>query len=175
PVDDRARERDALPLAAGELEGAPVAEASELDQLQGLLDALPADAPRHAPDAEAVADVLLHAHVREERVVLEDGVDVALVRRPAGHVRSGELDPAGIGPLEPRDQPQRSRLPGARGTEEREELAPRDREVDAVDRDDVAIGLADLDEPDVGRGLRLDLGHGARPLARLRRQGPPPA
>ena len=42
PVDDRARERDALALAAGELRGLAVAESGEPHQLEHLVDALPA-------------------------------------------------------------------------------------------------------------------------------------
>ena len=40
-------------------------------------------ATRDALHPQAVADVLRHGHVREEGVVLEDGVDVALERRRA--------------------------------------------------------------------------------------------
>jgi hypothetical protein len=49
--------------------------------------------------------------VREERVVLEDGVHVARVRRQVRDVAAAELDPAGIRPLEARDEAQRRRLP----------------------------------------------------------------
>jgi len=38
----------------------------------------------------------------------------------------------------------------ARGPEQGEELAARDLEVDAVDRDDIAVSLADADQSNVG-------------------------
>jgi hypothetical protein len=48
--------------------------------------------------------------VRKQRVVLEDRVDVALVRRALGDVGAGQLDPPAVGPFEARDQAQRRRL-----------------------------------------------------------------
>jgi hypothetical protein len=57
-------------------------------------------------DLEAVLDVLLHRHVREQRVVLEDRVDVALEGWLLGHVDAGELDGAGRGQLEAGDHAQ---------------------------------------------------------------------
>ncbi len=110
--------------------------------------------------AEAEGDVLEDRQVREEGVVLEDGVDVALVRRQPGDVLALELDQPGRRLLEAADHPQRRRLAAARGPEQREELAVLDLEVDVVDRDDVAEAFGDVDETDI------DFGHG--------RPGPPP-
>jgi hypothetical protein len=81
--------------------------------------------------------------VREERVVLEDRVHVAGVRRAAGDVLAAQLDAPRVGTLEAGDDPQRRRLPEPGRAEHREELAARDLEVDRVDGDDVAVGLAD--------------------------------
>ena len=81
PVDDRPRERDPLALAARELNGLAFAVRVEAHHAQHLLDlALPLGAP-DALHLEPVPDVLGDRHVREERVVLEHGVDVARVRR----------------------------------------------------------------------------------------------
>src|SRR5206468_5660733 len=112
---------------------------------------------RHALDAEPVGDVLADGHVREERVVLEDGVDITQVRRPARHVTTGELDPTGVGPFESGDQAERRRLARAGRPEQREELPRRDLEVDAVDGDHVAVRLANADKPDVRRLTKLRL------------------
>ncbi len=77
PVDERAGQRDALALAAGELRRPAVAEVlAEPHHVQRLQRA-----PRGARlladllDPQPVLDVLEHVHVREQRVVLEDGVD----------------------------------------------------------------------------------------------------
>ena len=121
---------------------------------EDLLDAALALAARNALDAQAVADVLGDGHVREERVVLEDGVDVALVGRAVRDVGAAELDSSFVGALEAGDQPQRRRLARSGRAEQREELAGGDLEIDPVDRDDVAVRLADALEPDIDLGRR---------------------
>src|SRR5262245_2425327 len=90
-VDDGARERDALPLATRELRRLPLPVCAQPHHLERLLRAL---SPLAFPDLlhhQPVLDVLLDGHVREERVVLEDGVHRAVVRRQARDIRAGEL------------------------------------------------------------------------------------
>ena len=150
-VDDRARERHPLALPAGQLDGLPVAEAVEADEFQRLLGAAPALRALHALDPQPVLDVGSHGHVREERIVLEDGVDVPVVRGPAGDVDAAELHAAGVGALEAGDDPERRRLARPGGPEHGEELAASDLQVDPVHGDDVAVGLPDSAQDDVGR------------------------
>ena len=114
-VHERARERDALALAAGELHRLAAAEPGQPDAVRAPpRPARAARAARDALDAQPVLDVLRDGHVREERVVLEDRVHVALVRRTAGDVVAAEQDPPRVGPLEAADQAQRGRLARAR-------------------------------------------------------------
>ena len=123
PVHERAGERDALLLAAGELARPAPAEAFEPDQPQHLVD--PAlhvrlvDALAPQPEGDVVED----REVREERVALEDGVDVAPVGRQPDDVAVAEVDRALVRLLEAADHPQRRRLAAARGPEQREERA----------------------------------------------------
>src|SRR5919106_1166062 len=128
----RARESDALLLAAGELVREAVPERREADHLEQLRDAARTVAAR---DAEA--DVLRHGQVREEGVVLENHADAPpLGRHPRGRVRDRALEQAhlaAVRPLEARDQAQQRRLAAARGAEERYELAALDAEVGVVD------------------------------------------
>ena len=86
--------------------------------------------------------------MREERIVLEDGVDIAVVRRDLSDIDTRELDRAGGRLLEARDHAQHRRLARARGAEQGEELAVGDVEVDTVDRHHVAERLAQLPQPD---------------------------
>jgi hypothetical protein len=80
--------------------------------------------------------------MREEGVVLEDRVGVAEVRRHRRDVATGELDATGVRPLEAGDHPKQGGLARAGWTEQREELALIDDEVDAVDGDDLAVVLS---------------------------------
>src|SRR5712692_7074553 len=72
----------------------------------------------------AVGDVLAHAHVREERVLLEDEPDAPLVRLAEDPPRgvepdlAVERDPSHRRPREPGDRPQHRRLAGARRPDE---------------------------------------------------------
>ena len=172
-VDERTRERDPLALSAGELDGLAISDAGQPDDFENLLHPLPPHSARDAFYAQAVGDVLRHGHMRKECVILEDRVHVALVRRRARDFPAVELDAAGIRSLEAGDQPQRRRLAGARRAEEGEELSRLDLEIDAVDGDDVPVGLANADEAYV-RCRSRSVGHPRRLRERLRRQASPP-
>ena len=103
-------------------------------------------------DDQPVADVVADRHVREERVVLEDRVDVTVERRDGRDVGAVEQDPALGRQLEAGDHPEGRRLARARRPEHREELAVADVEVDAVDGDDRErpVGLDELGDPPAG-------------------------
>src|SRR6476620_1019193 len=147
-VHDRPRERDPLPLAAGELHRLAVAEARQADSLEHSLGPGAAVAAAHSLDSEAVLDVSRDRHVWEERVVPKDRVHGALGGRDARHVDPLQLDASCVGLLEAGDHAQRRRLSRPRGAEHREELAGADVEVDARDGDDVAVDAADSAEAD---------------------------
>ena len=159
-VDQRAGQCHALLLAAGELVGLAPGELRHLHELEGvvgpgggvlLLAAL-------GPEGDVVAD----RQVREEGVGLEDGVDRPLVGPRAGQVGLPDHHPAGRGLLQPGDHPQGGGLAAARRTEQGEEGAPRDVEVNAVDGDEVTEGLGHALEPEVAAGFS-ESGHVSSP------------
>src|SRR4029079_16621569 len=154
-VTDRPRECDALLLAAGELARLATLAPGEIDELEDLGDAR-LDLPlRHALPLEPERDVVGNRHVGEERVALEDRVDVPLVRRQAHGVAVAEEVPPGRPLPEAADHPQGRRLAAAGRAEEREERAARDLERDAVDSPQVAELLHDILEPDIRRHRAL--------------------
>jgi hypothetical protein len=91
--------------------------------------------------------------VREERVRLEDRVDVALVRRQSCDVAVADQELALVWLLEARDQAQRRRLAAAGRAEQGQELAAADRQVEPVDGHDVIEAFR--------HGAQLDVGLGA--------------
>ena len=95
----------------------------ELHELQRLAGAGIALGLADAALLEPVGDVVQHAHVREQRVALEHGVDVAPVRRDADGVDAADEDLALVRLLEAGHEPQRRRLAAAGRPEQREELA----------------------------------------------------
>ena len=142
--DERARESDPLLLTTGELARLALAVVGELDEVERLRDALPVLVLRQLLVLETEADVVRDVQVREERVALEDGVDLALVRRYLSHVDVVEHDSTARRALEPRDHAQRRRLPAAGWADHREELAAGHPQVDPVDRGHVTELLRQL-------------------------------
>ena len=82
----RARQRHALQLAAGELGGIAAGEPVEAHQAEQLLDARADLVLGALAHAQAEADVVVHGHVLERRVVLEDEADPAVAGGRGGHV-----------------------------------------------------------------------------------------
>ncbi len=114
PVDQRPGERHALALAARELRRPALPEAAERHHRQHLLGPAPALFLRHAADHQSIGDVVRHVHVGKQGIVLEHGVDVALIGRDAGHRTVVDADLAGRWLLEPGDQPEAGGLARAR-------------------------------------------------------------
>ncbi len=161
--DQRARERDALLLAAGELARQPVRHAFQADQRRAPRDAQLA-APRHcdAAAARAVGDVVEHAHVRKQRVVLEHRVDAAggtaAPRRRRRHRPPAFRCPAAT---KPRDAAQQRGLAASARAEQRDELALRHVERQLVQ--DLARRRRTWQQPADGKQW---LRHGLQALAR---------
>jgi hypothetical protein len=102
--------------------------------------------PRRAAsirEPQREAHVFGDGHVRVERVALEHHRQVALRGRQPRDVAAVEVDAAGAERLEPGDQAQQRRLAAAGRPDEHGELAARDRQVDALDRLDLAELLLD--------------------------------
>ena len=132
----RARQRDALPLAAGELVRVAVGQPVELHQLEqlehlapDLLGGRPLRAPLH-PQPEG--DVLEHGHVPEQRVVLEHEADLPLAHVAVGGILAVEQHGAAVGHLEPGDHAQQRGLAAPGRPEQGDQLAGREGQADIV-------------------------------------------
>src|SRR5581483_9605299 len=112
--------------------------------------------PAFEPGVHADKDVLERGHLLEQADVLERAPDPALgdvVRRLAGDVRAVEDDATRGRLVDAGDHVEEGRLAGAVRTDQRDDRAARDREVDVVDRDEPAELLAErvgLQEDAVG-------------------------
>src|SRR5205823_5770363 len=122
-VGERGRNRHALLLAARKLMRVLLAVLFEVDELEQALDLRFDRAAAAATYAQAVADVLLDGHTREQSVGLEDDADAALARRQVRHVAPVEDDAAGVGLFEARDDSQDGGLPRPGSAQEHERLA----------------------------------------------------
>ena len=94
--------------------------------------------------AQAEGDVLEHRHVAEQRVVLEHEADVALAGAVAQRILAVDPHFAGIRPVEAGDDPQQRGLARTGRTEQRQQFALADLQVDIVERGERAELLDDV-------------------------------
>ena len=139
-LDQRAGDRDALLLSAGELARlAPEVflDLNELGRALHLLADLLAGIalPRRGiPDVrQREGDIVRHGHVRIQRVILEDEPDVALLRHGGRHILLAEPDFALGDVLKARKHVERGRFAAATRPEQARQLAILKRQVEAVD------------------------------------------
>ena len=149
---ERACERDALALPAGELRGVAVGEKVELHEFEQLMHASldlglrRTFAPRQ--HAQPEGDIFEHRHVAKQRVVLKDETDLALADADLARVLAVEQHLAGVRRLQAGDYPEQRGLARARQPQQRDQLAGFDVQVDIVNCDEVAELLADISELD---------------------------
>jgi hypothetical protein len=127
-----AGQRDALALTARQLGREAVGQPVQLHQLQQVVhlgtDDLfrrPLAARLHA---QAESHVVEHAHVAEQRVVLEHEADVAFAHMGVGGVLAVEQHAAAVRRLEPGDDAQQRGLAAAGRAQQRDQLAGREIE-----------------------------------------------
>ena len=154
PVDDGARDRDALLLAARQLRRLAVAELVQPDRAKGRARLLLALCAGDAAHLQRKGDVLQHRHVRKQRVALEDHAEIALVRRHPGDVVATHKNVACVRIFEACDGHQDRGLAGAGGAEKRQEFAGLDLQRDPVDRGHGAEALDDRPQVDADGATR---------------------
>ncbi|HEY6434894.1 MAG TPA: hypothetical protein VIZ17_23225, partial [Acetobacteraceae bacterium] len=135
---------DALLLAAAELAGEAAGERAHADQGEAVLHALADGGFGDAASARAECDILVHAHVGEQGVVLHHHADAAGVGRQVGDVVAADADAAGGRADEAGHCPQRGGLAGAGGADDGHDLAGRDGEGKGVECHGAAIGHRDV-------------------------------
>ena len=105
-IDECACDRDALLLTARHLSRAALGELGHLHHVERFGDARGDLRFCDTLLPQTVSDVFCHGHVREERVVLKDGVDIALVGRHALHELTRDTYEPLVGLLEAREHAQ---------------------------------------------------------------------
>ncbi len=130
---DGAADRHPLALAARELAGLAVHQVLDLEDARGVRHPHRDLVARHAAHAQAKAEVLLHRHMRIERIGLEHHGDAALGRVEVRHILAADEHLAGRRLLEPGYGAQQRGLAAAGGPDEDHELTVLDVEIDIVD------------------------------------------
>jgi hypothetical protein len=157
------RHGDALLLAAGQLVRVAVIQAAESDQVEQARRDGPTLAPGQAPQPER--NVVRHAQVREEGVVLEHHADPAAVRRQAPDwardLAAVELDRARADRLESGDGAQHGRLAAPTRAEQAADLAAPQAQREAVHCGQLTVAADQVVE------LQEGVGHGDQVFPRL--------
>jgi hypothetical protein len=134
-----------LLLSAGELVGRTALKSVHVHSVESSLHSLGDLGFGGVLIPEAKTDVVFDAEVGEQRIGLEDGVDRSPMRRGIGHVAAIDSDLTTVGTFEAGDQPQGGGFSAAGGTEQGEELATFDAEIDVVDSGMLAEALVEID------------------------------
>ena len=99
-------------------------------------------------DPQAIGDVLLHRHVREQAITLEHHVGRAPFRAERRHILAGNLDCSGSRLDKAANHSQECCLAATRRPKDREEIAALDLEIDRLDSNRPAEGLGDVAQPE---------------------------
>ena len=142
--------RDPLPLTAGKLVRKPLEQRFELEDLGRTPHPAGDLVPRDAGQPQRESHVPLDAHMRVERVILEDHRDVAVLRRIEIDQLVANADFAGGDVLEAGDHPQQRGLAASRRPDQGDEFAILYDDVDAVQNLDVTERLAQLLDDNTG-------------------------
>jgi len=141
---DRPPDRHALALAARELPGLALEQLLDAQDLGGLLHPLGDLGLGELPHLEPEGHVVVHAHVRIERIVLEHHRDVPVLGRQVVHDPVAYGDLAGRDLLETRDHAEGGGLAAAGRAHEDHELLVADREVHVLDRVHLVVLLVEV-------------------------------
>ena len=145
--DERARQRHPHLHAAGQFARKAVGEFGEPDARQRLLTRGSDSAAGTCASCKRQPHILAHAGPGHQGRLLEHEADAL----PRQHVALAmrELDAPRARRGKPRDDPQRRRLAAAGGTDQRDELALADGEIERPQRHDaIVIGLGDVAQAD---------------------------
>jgi len=130
-----ARQCDPLLLAPRELARQPLGVGRHMHECEHFLDAGSNARARPVMGFEPIGDVLPHAHVREERVTLENNADAAPVGRQVVDTLIVKQHAAVALANETGNNAQQRRFSASRWSKQSDELTAMDDELHIADRD----------------------------------------
>ena len=143
---DGAAYGDALALAAGELLGLAIQQHADAQQVGGFLHLLVDLGFGRLAQLQAERHVIVHAHVRVERVALEHHGDVAILGGDIVDDAVADEDAAVADLLKAGEQAQAGGFAAAGRADEDEEFLVGDGDAQVVDGDDIAEPLENMFE-----------------------------
>src|SRR5690606_14379149 len=151
PMNEGTGDDQLLAHSVGIRFGELIAPASELEQVEQLLDAILDDLAVLSVECRAESEELRAAQLVVYEGAIGDVAELRLGRdRILLDVDAADLDPPRTRRENAGDHPQRGSLAGSVGTQEAEQLAPLDVEVERAHRLELAVPLLHVVEPDHG-------------------------
>ena len=161
---DRAADRDALALPAGQRLGPAFQQLPDPEDLRRFVDAFLDDRLTELSELQAEGHVVEHRHVGIQSVVLEHHRDVAVLRRNVVHHAVPDGDRPGADLLESSHHAESGGLAASGRSHEHDKFLVRDGEVEILHGHDIAgIGLANV--------LQFHIGHDIHSFQNARDQG----
>jgi hypothetical protein len=158
--DQGAGQSHALTLPARQLRRVTALEARHLHQRQGLGDTTIGDVAADALHLQPELHIVVHSHVREQRIALKHHAKVALVHRRASDRQAVDQDLAAGRQHQARNATQQRGLAAAGRPQQCHELARFDRHVDRLQGIDGAEAVTQGTDVDHGAGRRACTGRG---------------
>ena len=141
--DQRAGNRDALPLPARQHRHPPIEKFGEADHFGDLGDLRVDGRAVELLQLEAEFDVAADIEMREQRVILPDQPHIALMHRHLVDGLAAREQRAAVGGFQAGDDAQQGRLAAAARPHDRQELAALDGEAHIVEREAAVETLRD--------------------------------
>ena len=142
--DDGSGQGNALLLAAGELRGHPVGVLVNPDQLEDFIRPFVPFRFWNAAGFKAVGHIIPDAHMREDRIVLENHAHVPLVCRDFVDNFIINANFTGLDGIESDDHPKQGCLSAAGWPQQGKEFAGPDFGGEPLDDDVFSVGLGDI-------------------------------
>ncbi|MNR13530.1 hypothetical protein D3C85_1299390 [compost metagenome] len=133
-------------LSPGQFLGLTLLDVGQANQLQHVVDALSDLSFRDPAHPQRKGNILEHRHVGHQRVVLEHHAQATFAGRDVSRIFSVNQQLARRGLDQAGNQVQQRCLPGSARSEQGQELASLDAQVDRFKRRRVSVALADVDE-----------------------------
>ena len=165
---DGAPHRHALALAAGQFLRLAVEIRLDMQQRRGALHPRIDLGLRRPSQFERKGHVVVDAHMRIERVVLEHHGDIALRRRDAVDTPVADIDFARRDRLKPCDDPEQRGLAAAGRADKDDKLVIGDLKVEIGDHGQISVALDEVADRDGGHGRQSSASTGLidSPLAK---------
>ncbi|HUC16391.1 MAG TPA: hypothetical protein VMA37_01745 [Acetobacteraceae bacterium] len=149
-LDNRASDRDPLLFAATDLANVPIQKVADAKQLGNVRHTLFDLGGRYLAHLERVAEIPADREVRVESIALEGHADMAMPRLERADIARADKNAATLDLLEAGNKADQRRLAATRRSEQAQEFAVMDFQVEFVENRILPVRLPDPEQANLG-------------------------